>query len=176
MNITNITLFILFICLSASVNAECVGIAKEKYCLGKSPPNKTASIMDDGIYIRRDSERNYNAEAYTYAYEVDKAIGLELSTSATVKNNKIIGISQVYLIDQEARKKADKLYASLLKRLISRHGQPTTKVESKTYSNAEWKAKILYIEIQALFGEISISYELEENPSIKSNRGDKWLR
>lgn len=158
MNIINIPSFLWFIFFSASVHAECVGIAKEKYCLGKPPPNKAASTMDDGIYIRLD--RGRNSKVYKYDYEGDRAIGLLLSTSATVINNKITGISQVYLMDQEASKKADKLYASLLKRLISRHGKPTRIIESETYSYAEWKAKSLYTEIELNYGDITVSYEL----------------
>jgi len=114
--------------------------------------------MDDGIYIRLD--RGRNSKVYKYDYEGDRAIGLLLSTSATVINNKITGISQVYLMDQEASKKADKLYASLLKRLISRHGKPTRIIESETYSYAEWKAKSLYTEIELNYGDITVSYEL----------------
>lgn len=170
--------FLLFsFILATSVHAECVGIAKEKYCLGKPPPNKSASMMDDGIYIRRSLGSERNTKTYTYEDELDKVLGLPVSTSASIHKNKIVGVTQSYLLlDSNSLKKSDKIYKQLLNRLISRHKKPKERIDDKNYSFAGWDNNGISIRIEATYREISVTYESLHKGQSKPSKDDKWLR
>jgi hypothetical protein len=171
------SLLLLSIILTTSVHAECVGIAKEEYCLGKPPPNKAASMMDDGIYIRRSLGGGHNTKTYTYEDEFDKEIGLPLSASASIHKNKIVSVTQSYLLlDSDSLKKSDKIYTKLVNRLISRHKKPNERIDDKDYSIAVWDSNGISIRIEATYREISVTYEpLHKGQPIPS-KDDKWLR
>lgn len=146
--------------ISASAYAECVGIAKEKYCLGKPPPNKSASMMDDGIYIGRSFGGERNTKTHTYEDEFDKALGLPLSTSVSLYKNNIVSVTQSYLLlDSGSLRKSENIYNQLLNRLIRQYKKPKERVDEKDYSSAEWKNKGVYIRIEAEYREISVTYE-----------------
>jgi hypothetical protein len=150
---------ILMLVISASAYAECVGIAKEKYCLGKPPPNKSASMMDDGIYIRKPSDKEQYSNTYGYEDEIDEEIGLPILASASIHKNKIVSLTQSYfLLNSDSLRKSDKIYNRLLNRLISQYKKPKNRQDSKTYSFAEWDYKGINIWIEAKYREISVTY------------------
>lgn len=157
MNFIKLSLFILFICLPVSSHAACVGMIKQEYCLGKPPPNKSASNVDNGIYLKKHKhERNLS---YVYEPEYDSGVGLTLFTYATIQNNKITSVQQQYLLESKKWSATDKQFIAIIDRISKQHGKPKKITKKDFYSYAEWKTKKVSITVNLDYEYITVNFE-----------------
>lgn len=133
-------------CLLAISNAYaelvCVGISKEKYCIGGPMPNKSASRSDDGIYIQRGIRtKNY----FLDAHEFDRELNVDITTKISTTDDKISAVKQTiefYLLDN--RKKRD-VPLVIIDRLNKTYGETEDKYTTDDSLHAKWRTKNLMV-------------------------------
>lgn len=131
---------------------------KQEYCLGKPPPNKPASTLDDGIYLKRFKEE-YSSKSYDYGSEYDGGVGLTLLTNATIQNNKITSLTQDYLLQSKRYAVTDKQFIAIIDRISKQHGKPKKVTNKDLYSYAEWKNTNVNITVKLDYDYISVTFE-----------------
>jgi hypothetical protein len=140
---------------------------KQEYCLGKEPPYKpsVASGMDEGINIIRQPKSTITS--YNYDSEYDGAIGLEMQTIANIKNNKLISITQDYILQSKRYAVTDKQFIAIIDRISKQHGKPKKVTNKGFYSYAEWKNKKVGITVNLNYEYITVIFESLNSTTLK---------
>jgi hypothetical protein len=152
-----IPFFILFI---SSAHAEnlCVGMAKNKYCLGKPLPKKAGSYevttLDGGIDIQT---RKNRSSRFNFGNEVDGLSGLSLATTIVTQYGKVASVNQYYRIDPKDHQSKARVYFLLERRLTRQYGKPSTRTILEELKYTEWRSHLI---------DINISDAEEENVSV----------
>ncbi len=152
-----IPLIIIFISPAYAANL-CVGLAKNKYCLGKSLPKKADSyevtILDGGIDIQT---RKHRSSRFDFGNEVDSLSGLSLATTLVTQYGKVASVNQYYRIDPKDHRSKDRVYFLLERRLSRQYGKPSTRTILEEFKYTEWRSHLI---------DINISDAEEENVSV----------
>jgi len=156
-----VCLLLLFLsCSSAYAESRCVGMAKNKYCLGV-PPNKESYFefsIDKGIDIQSRKDRS---SYYNYGQEVEVVSGLSLTTTLTIKDGKVSRVQQNYEINAENPESKNKVYALLYKRLFRQYGKPTATSKLDKVNYSEWVSKYLDIYITDIYEDhVSVYFSI----------------
>jgi hypothetical protein len=159
-----IPLIIIFISPAYAANL-CVGLAKNKYCLGKPLPKKADSYevttLDGGIDIETRKNRR---SRYVYGNEVDGLSGLSLTTTLVTQYGKVASINQYYRIDPKDHQSKDRVYFLLERRLTRQYGKPSTRTILEELKYTEWRSHLI---------DINISDADEENVSVSFSIGSR---